>query len=485
MRFPAARDDDASARLLRRIFVVAGVVASALFIIVGLAFDLQTYGDGSIFSYAVATREVWAFHWHNIATRAATYALTLAPGEIAVALTGSPQAGVFVYGLCLFAAPALSLAATYALDRAPHRPYFVFACASTALLCPLVLGFPTEMWIAHALFWPAFACAMTFPISRASSVLLAALTTALALAHEGGLVLAFGIVIASALRGFRDARCLRALACTALAVVVWLVVNRFAQPDSYFGEVRLRAASEFFESRIFASPLLTLLLATLAAYALLCAVLSRLAVRRAALIAATLVGAGLAVWWSAFDHALHTDNRYYFRTILLLGTCGLAAVCGLMQLAQEKSIVGRFVPLRALPAMLRTEGIVRFALGAAALIMLVHVVETAKFVRGFSAYRTAVRALASGETADPALGAPFLVSSKRIDNDLGRLSWFSTTPYLSVLVTGFAPRRLVVDPAGNYFWLSCATASEAAREQRVVPQETREMIRVYSCLHRN
>ena len=132
--------------------IAAGVASALLFLPVGLAFDLQTYGDGSIFSYAVATREVWAFHWHNIATRAATYALTLAPGEIAVALTGAPSAGVFVYGLCLFAAPAVSLGATFALDRAPNRPYFVFACASTALLCPLVFGFPTEMWIAHAVF---------------------------------------------------------------------------------------------------------------------------------------------------------------------------------------------------------------------------------------------------------------------------------------------------------------------------------------------
>ena len=85
-------------RALRRFVVAAGLVAAALSVIVGLAFDLQTYGDGSIFSYAVATREVWAFHWHNIATRAATYALTMAPGEITVALTGAPSAGASSVG---------------------------------------------------------------------------------------------------------------------------------------------------------------------------------------------------------------------------------------------------------------------------------------------------------------------------------------------------------------------------------------------------
>ncbi|MEI2734353.1 MAG: hypothetical protein V9G24_05710 [Rhodoblastus sp.] len=82
------------------------------------------------------------------------------------------------------------------------------------------------------------------------------------------------------------------------------------------------------------------------------------------------------------------------------------------------------------------------------------------------------------------LGAPFFVSSQRIGPELNRLSWFSTTPYLSAVVADFTPKRLVVDPAGNYFWLSCATATAATQAQRAVSQETREMIRVYSCLHR-
>jgi len=480
----APRNVNDGLRLLRAVVVGAGVAAALLFVVVGLAFDLQTYGDGSIFSYAVAAREVWAFHWHNIATRAATYALTLAPSEIAVAATGSPFVGVFVYGLLLFAAPAVSLAATFALDRADGRPYFVFACASVALLCPLVFGFPTEMWIAHALFWPAFALAMTFPISPLSSALLAALAAALVLSHEGGIVLGFGIAVAAALRGLRDPRFLRVLACYGVALAVWLAVNRFAPPDSYFGEVRLRAATEFFEAKIFTSPLLLLIVATLAAYALLYAVLRRFSMRRTPLLAAIVAAGALLVWWTWFDHALHADNRYYLRTILLIGTCGLAAVVGLMQLAREDRPVARIAPVRRALDALRSESFARAVIGAVALVLLVHIVETAKFVRGFAAYRAAVRTLSLDAAADPQLGAPFLVSSKRVGADLNRLSWFSTTPYLSALVADFRPKRLVVDPAGNYFWLSCATATEAALVQRAVPRETREMIRVYSCLHR-
>jgi hypothetical protein len=64
------------------------------------------------------------------------------------------------------------------------------------------------------------------------------------------------------------------------------------------------------------------------------------------------------------------------------------------------------------------------------------------------------------------------------------LEWFSTIPYLSAILSNFGPNRLVIDPAGNYFWLSCATATHSMEKPLVVPLHTRELIRTYSCLHR-
>jgi hypothetical protein len=128
---------------------------------------------------------------------------------------------------------------------------------------------------------------------------------------------------------------------------------------------------------------------------------------------------------------------------------------------------------------------IQAAVGAIALVMLVHGVETAKFVSAWTDYKAAVRALAMGTAADPALGDPRFVSSHRISNRLNRLSWFSTTPYLSALLApGFAPNRLVIDPENPYFWLSCATATANAEADRAVPVETRSLVRTYSCLHR-
>ena len=118
-------------------------------------------------------------------------------------------------------------------------------------------------------------------------------------------------------------------------------------------------------------------------------------------------------------------------------------------------------------------------------VMLVHAVETAKFVSAWSDYKDAVRRLATGTASDPALGDPRFVSSARIDAALNRLSWFSTTPYLSVLLApDFLPERLVIDPEGDYFWLSCATATANEQAVRAFPLEGRRLIRVFSCLHR-
>jgi hypothetical protein len=125
-------------------------------------------------------------------------------------------------------------------------------------------------------------------------------------------------------------------------------------------------------------------------------------------------------------------------------------------------------------------------LGAISLIVLVHVVETTKFVRAWMDYKSAVRALATGTESDPALGDPAFVSSKRISADLNRLAWNSTTPYLSVLVApGLTPTRLVVDPDTGYFWLSCATAAKSEAASTAIPVQARQLIKIYSCLHRS
>ena len=58
--------------------------------------------------------------------------------------------------------------------------------------------------------------------------------------------------------------------------------------------------------------------------------------------------------------------------------------------------------------------------GAFLLVMLVHAVETTKFVAAWTDYKAAVRALARGAASDPKLGDSHFVSSTRISADLNR-----------------------------------------------------------------
>jgi hypothetical protein len=472
-------------RLLRAIAITTGMGWSVLFIVIGVGYQLQLYGDGSIFSYAVAVRDAWAFHWHNISGRMFVYVFAHLPAESYVALTGDARGGIAVYGFLFFSAQLLGLIATFAADRSKGRIFFAFACSSTACLCPLVFGFPTETWVAHAVFWPALAICHYARGDIVGAALVFAALLALVFTHEGALIFAAAILATLALRGVGDRAFLRATAAFLLVLAIWGVVKMTLRPDDYIAEVLARAALDVFSVTIFDGALVCLLLAALAGYGIALLVLWRLRPTKAHIYAASIVAVALVVYWLRFDHALHADNRYYLRTALLIGTPGFGVLAAMYALRAEGQLN---LPVPLLPRLLTalaSGAAIRAGVGAILLLMLVHAVETAKFVTAWTGYKAAVLALAMGTASDPLLGDPRFVSSARIDPGLNRLSWFSTTQFLSVLLaSGFAPARLVVDPQANYFWLSCATARANEAADRAVPAESRRLIRVHACLHR-
>jgi hypothetical protein len=189
----------------------------------------------------------------------------------------------------------------------------------------------------------------------------------------------------------------------------------------------------------------------------------------------------LAVYWLWFDTALLAEARYDLRTVLLIGTPGF----GLLAAVQATPAIRRFSVVQQVASAAETRAAPPLIAGAVFLVLLVHAVETAKFVVGWAHYKAAVRALAAGSNSDPALGDRLFVSSQRIGEKLNRLSWNSTTPYLSILLApGLLPSRLVVDPTTRYFWLSCETATTSERTSMAIPIESRRLVRRYSCLHR-
>ena len=471
--------------VLRAFAITAGICWSVLFVVIGLRYELQMYADGSIFSYAIAVRDAWAFHWHNISGRLTVYLFCHLPAETYVELTGDPYGGIVVYGFLFLVAPLLGLTATFAADRSRGRIIFSYACLSTACLCPLVFGFPTEMWMAHALFWPTLAVCHYARSSKRGIALVFATLLALVFTHGGGLIFAVAIVATLSFRGVRDAAFLRAAGALFVVLSLWAVVKAIFPPDPYIAVVLHRAALHVFDVTILAGHLVLLLLITLASYGIAFYVVRRISPAKASICAASIVALGLGAHWLWFDGTLHTDNRYYLRTVLLIATPVLGVFAAAYALRAD-SLLNVVVPFMQRPMAARAiDAVTRSAAGAMVLVTLVHIVETEKFVRAWRDYQAAVRMLATGTPSDPALGDLHFVSSDRIDPELNRLSWSSTTHFLSVLVTPrFAPVRLVIDPNANYFWLSCTAATANQEADRAVPTESRRLVRVHACLHR-
>ena len=461
--------------MLERLVVGAGAGCALLSLLIGPAAGLEMFGDGSIFSYAIAVRDAWAFHWHNISGRIFSYIFVHVPAETVVGLTGDARAGLFVYGLLHYAAPALSLLATRALDRTEGKPVFVFACLSTAVTLPFVFGFPTEMWMTHALFWPALAAALAV----APFVILYGLLQALVLTHEGGVVLAATIVFASVFRGFRAYPFHRTLVAFFVAMIVWMLVKIMLPPEARVASVLGAAAYKFIDPGNLADPAFLLLATALGAYLLLAFVI------RSPSLAVGLVGTGVAAYWLLFDTALLAEARYMLRTVLLFTVpiLGLLAALAVLDGSSLRASPFAFI-LRPLDNALGRFDTNLLA-GALAVALFVHAGETAKFVAAWLDYKSELRALAAGPSADPELGDPQFVSVRRLSEATNRLTWHSTTPYLSILVTpDLAPARLVVDPTSGYFWLSCGTATRSAGSGTAIPASSRELIRRHACLKR-
>jgi hypothetical protein len=469
----------------RAFAVASGLSASVLFVVLGVATRLQMFGDGSIFSYAVAAQDAWTFHWHNISGRLFTYLSAYIVPEQIVSLTGNARAGIAAYGTLFFAAPLFGLLLTFAGDRTLHRTLFTCACLSTACLDPLVYGAPTEMWMAHALFWPALAACLCAPLNRQGAVAVGILMLAFMLTHEGAIVLAISILVALSVRGWRDPRFLRACRAFVLAMLVWAVVKLTIRPDAYIAAVLDAAAFRFIDIRNLAQPAFLILVAALIGYAAVLAILRARRVQRPHLCAAVVCAAALILFWMRFDRWLLTDARYNLRTMLLMAIPVLGFIAALQSMTPDEWDRSPFPFLRFWLEAARRLANPRALTGALALVLLVNAVETGKFLIAWTEYKSAIRALASGSSSDPALGDPLFVSSQRIRPDLNRLAWNSTTPFLSVLVTpNLAPARLVVDPSAGYFWLSCKTARESEATSRAIPENARRLIRIHACLHR-
>ena len=484
-RMKADFETQSARRSLRGLVIAAGIGVSIIYVAAGIFSELQMFGDGSIFSYAVAAESAWSFHWHNISGRLFTYVYAYIPAEAYVALTKSAKGGIVVYGLLFFAAPMLGLLVTLAADSTSRSVIFGYACFSIACLCPLVFGFPTEMWIAHAVFWPVLAVCLCAPTNLRGAAAVFAGLLALVFTHEGAIVFAAAIMFALFLRGWRNIMFIRAIGAILVVMMIWLVVKIAIPPDDYIAGVLAVAAYKFIDIENLAQPAFLSLLAALTGYAIVLVVLRRGIPARAPTYAALACTAALAMYWIWFDRSLLAEARYNLRTVLLIATPALGVLAAIHSMDHEGRRKSAFPFLAQLVDTIERRVNPPMISGAVLLTMLVYSVETTKFASAWMDYKAAVRVLATGADSDPVLGDPLFVSSRRIGVDLNRLTWDSTTPYLSVLVApDLKAMRLVVDPDAGYFWLSCKTATQSERASTAIPAFSRRLIRLHACLHR-
>jgi hypothetical protein len=340
------------------------------------------------------------------------------------------------------------------------------------------------MWLAHAIFWPALAVSHYARRTIAGAILAFSLQLLLAFTHEGALVLLFAIVATLAPRSLRSAEFVRATVGLAVILILAALSKFVLPPDEYYAGVLLRAALHFFDLEIFKVEVVLALLVALTAFGTVFAAVSLFSPRQACLFALGITLIALSVYWLRFDQSVHASSRYYLRTALVLLTPAFGAVAALSAMVGDGIIFRPLITQKVFLLIPSSQQASCALAGAFAIVSLIHAVETGKFVSAWTDYRKAIAALAMGQEADPSLGDPHFVSSSRISPRLNPLSWFSTIPYLSASLANFSPNRLVIDPKGNYFWLSCATATQNRDAIRAVPVETRELIRIYSCLHR-
>lgn len=464
---------------LRKLVAIAGVGSAVLFIAISLFFRFELFGDASLFSYAVAVQDSWAFHWHNISNRSTVYLYAHVPAEFYAAQTGDAAGAIRLYAFLFYAAQLFGLALTYAFDRSVGRTIFIFACVSTAVICPLIFGSPTEMWIAHALFWPALAAAH-FAQPRWSGVAAFATFLPLSFSHEGALIFVAVILGTIACRRGEWPRLMHCLAATAAVLCIWFYVRINLPPDTYTAKVLTAAAMNVFNPEILLDRVLVLLVATVTAFLLLLLALRGVKLPHALGLAFGITLAALVAYWVFGDHELHADDRYYLRTIVILLTPPLGV------LAIVTAFGGRMVRIAEITHAISQKVFLVLGVNAIAasllLLLVVHGAETARFAnawQGHLAYFTRL-------VTQPSRNARYVELDPE-QPQYEELPWFSTLPYLSVLVApDFKPARLAIDPKSDYFWISCATATGSARKAgpRGIPAQSREMIRRYSCEHR-
>jgi len=130
------------------------IAMQAVLAVLGAAFLVMLFADGSYFSFVIAADQPWTLHWHRFPARATAFLFTAAPVWLANKLfhmQGIPLVRLysFVFSLVIL----LQLIAVYKLAGKNHRNLLLFPLLGYVLGPALGYGFPSEMMLSPGFFW--------------------------------------------------------------------------------------------------------------------------------------------------------------------------------------------------------------------------------------------------------------------------------------------------------------------------------------------
>lgn len=296
-------------------------------------------------------------------------------------------------GHCSYSAPALGLVATWLVDRSPGNFLFATACASVACFCPIGLRISNGDVGRAFGFWPTLAACHYARWSIGGHALVAGGLTALMHTHGGGVVLA-GVAIATTMMrcGAERRRFRRASVAALIEAALLAVTLTVFRPDEHIKHVIDRAAFNFIDPINFWTPIVGLIAYALTIHGVFTATFALCEVPKAGFKAGIVVLVVLSGYWAIFDQSLHAEYRYWLRTAFLYLTPGAAfiAIVGSLHASCElrsSALLSRLV------ALLGSPRVIEHVAWTLAVLTLIHAVETAKFVRGWSSYIRAVERL--------------------------------------------------------------------------------------------
>ena len=439
-------------------FFWCALVFNAAFATVYVATDLNLFYDGSFFSLTIAVGRPWNLLWCNFPGRfAASYLLTAFPAQLYGDATGSASAAVRLYAILYICWPTIGIAATRLLDRTDDKHFSAY-CNVASVTTPLfTFGFPTEVWITCALFWPTLCCCACTKHFSAPCWMFFLLLPLFGFTHEVSIVFfpLFFMVTAIFNHGVR-----RAFMLTAIVAVLacWVFVESYISPCFPWARSFIHASARnmLTPSNLVNSVSISIG-AAMGGWLLAAAVINRTRTEpaKATLLPFVVGFVFLSIYTYYARDQIYGVERYPARTLVAVQTFGFGVLCVgslLVWHADRLLLFGQAVSATA-RSMLGSRGtVVRRGITVFVVYSVVaHLYANAKFVRYWLALNTDLDEIVAGAGVVPigfgliALDEDVVTITRGVGvaSDEWRLASSSVTSHVVMLAPGYDTKRLV------------------------------------------